>query len=231
MKQELLKQESTELTNKDFGAADGITSEDILIPRLAVMQSISEMVKNEQAKAGDIVNCMMNEVICPRGSMLDFIPIVSFKFWIIKRDGDFESIVPAVSDQELAWKEDNIERIFNHAFYVLLLKDIESGSAFPMQLTFRSTERQTAKILSTLLIHLKRAELASWDKYFSLGTYLKTKDKYSWYATAVKVGGDSSEKAKSEAKYWQGIIKRLDIKSNLEGDIKNEDNANGGVIY
>lgn len=62
--------------------AEGISNADILIPRILLMQGLSEAVSDGAAAAGDLLRSTTKKVLARKGEAIDFIPLMSFKTWI-----------------------------------------------------------------------------------------------------------------------------------------------------
>lgn len=63
--------------------SEGISNSDIIIPRLLLMQGLSEIVNDGGAAAGDIVRSTTKKILAKKGESVDFIPLMSFKSWIV----------------------------------------------------------------------------------------------------------------------------------------------------
>lgn len=63
--------------------AEGISNSDIIIPRLLLMQGLSEIVNDGGAAAGDIVRSTTKKILAKKGESVDFIPLMSFKSWVV----------------------------------------------------------------------------------------------------------------------------------------------------
>jgi hypothetical protein len=107
---------------------------DVLIPRLLLMQGLSDMVQDGTANVGDIVRSLDKVVLAPRGEKLKFIPICHDKGWRIgEKVGDRfewrrnEPWNPENANRPLAWQEKGTEwradRTLN--FFILLVDGLE----------------------------------------------------------------------------------------------------------
>ncbi len=213
MQNQLVKEEPKALVeipdDEIYGAGDDISGADIKIGRIAIQQSSSDLVKMDRARQGAIMNVdAVKELGYKETSPVQFIPIKSFKYWIVSNDDTDEFIerFPGVSQDELLREEKvgpiNLRRVFHHAFYVLLPSEIDGFDEMPYEIAFRSTDLQEAKKFSSLLFKLRKRKEASWNKVFTLSCKLKTKDKYSWFAAEVNVGNDSTLAQREVCKTW-----------------------------
>jgi len=203
---EAKKSEAMEIASSMFGEASGISMSDITIGRLAVMQSGSVLVKDEKARAGQVINLLTSDVVGDRKTPFEIIPIRSLKYWIVKRGDDFVERFPAKSPNELAWEEGDLTRVYHHSFYVLLPSDVKEGMAIPLEIAFRSTDLQTAKKLSTFIMKGWMKRLATWGKVYNIEIVERAKDKNKWFGTDATVGRDSTIEEREASTMWNEIL-------------------------
>lgn len=146
-----------------FGDA-GISSQDIVIPKILVMQGLSKQVTEGKAKLGDFVDSLSSEVIGDISTPIEFIPFHLEKKWIIskKRAGDnrfkfdrFEDLTAMNENRSWEGMEDGVEtkyeKLFN--FYSLLTNDM----ALPYIISFKSTSMKAGRELATQMFVKNRA--------------------------------------------------------------------------
>lgn len=80
-KKEVVKKETTALRvsgegSKPVGFEEVDTQQDIIMPRLAILQATSQMVKDGKGKMGDLANSLSKENF---GNSFEFIPLFLFK--------------------------------------------------------------------------------------------------------------------------------------------------------
>lgn len=189
-----------------MGAGDDVSAGDITLGRISVMQSMSVLVQDDKANKGEIINLDTEEVLGGTKDVCELILLKSEKYWIEKEGEDFKARYPATDPNELPWEEGSIKRVYHHAFYVLLPEEVESGMAMPYEIAFRSTDLQSAKKISKFLMQMRMQKIPSWGKVFGLTTVEKSKDKYKWYGTNVKIERDSTEAEKKAAFEWYNIL-------------------------
>lgn len=68
---------------KGSWGSEGISNSDIIIPRLLLMQGLSEAVNDGVAAAGDIIRSTTRKILAKKGDGVDFIPLMSFKSWVL----------------------------------------------------------------------------------------------------------------------------------------------------
>ena len=84
-KQELAKREETEAPayiDKGEEGLENMTGEDLIIPRLVIMQAMSPAVEEGEHQKGEVINSLTDEVWIGIDEVEPFIPIYHFKEWI-----------------------------------------------------------------------------------------------------------------------------------------------------
>jgi hypothetical protein len=200
---ELTTVEKTEMTEYDdsvLGACNDITTHDLQIGRIGIMQPGSILVKEEKARQGAVIDTETEEELAYKTETpLEFLIVKSQKYWVEYKNDEFFQRLPAIHQNEKPWSEGEIDRMFTHSFYILLKRDVEAGMVMPYELSFRSTELKTAKRISKILFMMGQQRKPSWSKVFKLTTDLKTKGKHSWFASKVDIGEDANDDMKKAA--------------------------------
>lgn len=202
---DLTKQEAGSLTVPKgcYGAGDDISASDIRIGRISLMQSMSKLVIAEQARRGAFIELDGEvEVGYKTEKPLEILIVKSFKYWIEKEGKKFKSRFAANDPNELKREEGNINRMYHHAFYVILPHEIEEGIEMPYEIAFRSTDLQTAQKISKILLNMRRQEQASWNNTFSLTSTPKEKDGNTWFGSEVKLGRETTPEERSKCYQW-----------------------------
>lgn len=173
----------------------GATTQDLVIPRLMLMQNTSELVGDGRAKLGDIVNSQTEEVIGGVGNPVEMIPLSMFKTW---RVFDMSSGTPKFLRQEeftvenanhdKEGKEGSVPVRWNlcYNFFMLLRKEVASGEAFPVLVTFTRTSAYAGR---QLLTHFFKLGLMNKPHWFRSVLLESTKEKHETNTYSVfKVG-------------------------------------------
>lgn len=197
-----------------------ISQNDIVIPKILLMQPISEMVSQDKAKYGDFVNSLTNEVIsdCIKG--IDVIPLSFKKYHIVNKkgsDGKFkflriDPILNAHDDAKPyldAEGADIIERKTVMDFYVLAPEICE----LPFSLQFKGMSIRTGKAFYTTSFVMARAsKKMPYEKVFTI-TAKKTKNEKGNFAILdFKVKGASSVEQLEAAKVWYETVNKQAVK-------------------
>jgi len=219
--------------------SEGLDTSDILIPKLLLMQGLSEFVTDEKAQAGDIVRSTSGEVLAARGTAgVEFIPLMVFKTFVVseKVGGkyEFRSVEPMTKDnadaplefqqQGTAWRRD---RCIN--FYVLLPGDIakerkamkaltEAGdmpdtddALLPCALSFRRTSYGAGKELVTHFAKAKHFGVPPAVATFKLFAEKETNDQGTFYVMRVAKTGKTSPEDLEVCKKWYDTLNRARV--------------------
>lgn len=215
MTKELTTKKSTELTNKNMTNDLGISITDIELTRLKLLQSSSDLVKEGEGVAGQIVDLDTMEVLGDRKNPLEFAIVGNRKMWLEDR-GEEYTVRPATHKNELPWEEAGVKRTYFHSFYVVLKKDVEEakgGLVFPYELSFSATGLKAASIISKLVLKLGMMGQHCYSRYFTANVVLKKKGKHSWLAIMPKIGeATPKDKQKSLASMAE-LMKTANIQS------------------
>lgn len=153
---------------------DVVEAKDIRIPRLLLMQQMSELVSTRKAQAGDIINNITSEKVADEKEPLNIVPIHTFKTWTIhhKVNGKFEYLkqedytaanANRPREEVIAGVEyQNVETI---NLLGIQEKDLNSLEALPVMLSFRMTSYACGKDILTL-----KTNAARINKPFSMYT-------------------------------------------------------------
>ena len=197
----------------------GISSKDIIIPKILCMQGLSDLVADGHAKMGDFVDSLSNEVIGSIDSPVVFIPFYMTKVWIVSRlkngesNYEFEKYVDANISGELPFEEmdgeDSIKNEYALQFYVLLAHDM----TMPYVITFKSTSLRAGKVLSTqMYVRNRAAGLAPAAYKMLLGGKKEKNDKGTFVVMEVKASGKASQEEIANCLTWFKTVKQGNTK-------------------
>ena len=143
---------------EDWGAPE-IGSQDILIPKILVMQGLSQFVADGVAQIGDFRDSVSGALLGNLTTPIRFIPVHIDKTWVLsKKIGDrfkYQTMIPVTRDNEsMDWEYTDEEgvlcrRDYTMTCYCLLPGDIESGLPMPYTISFRRTSMRAGKKLFT----------------------------------------------------------------------------------
>lgn len=213
--------------------AEGITSQEITIPKMLLMQGLSKLVADGEAAVGQIRDSLTGELLggkvnAKEEKAVNVIPFYSFRTWVVsKLDGEKwqyarqEPITAANENAALEGIEDGVrvrrDKVLN--FYVMRPEDVAKGSAFPYLLSFRRTSAPAGRNLSTYIF---KGGMVRNEKYpagkpsaatvFALTVEKQENDKGTFFVPKVAVTRDSTDAEIAECKDWHALLARAVVK-------------------
>lgn len=189
--------QTNQLSTEVSGAwgADEVESTDIRIPRILLMQQMSEMVAQEIAKPGELVDSTTSQVVCTKQEVLKIVPIYIFKDWVEQKEinGKYEYVQRmaygphnANLPREEVRNGEKFRNVIGINVLAMLEKDINDPSALPVMMTFRMTSLNAGKDISTLGLRAKSVNKPVAAFTIALGTELVKNEKGNYYVMKVK---------------------------------------------
>lgn len=244
-KDAVVKKETAAMTISDMGGSwgsEGVDNADILIPRILLMQPISERVGEGTSQAGDLIKSTNDETLAAKGKSVEVIPIKTFKTWrimkMINGKYEFSAIEPftvANSNAALEWIDGitQYRRDRSINFYVLLpseiarevkaFEKIASGELpdpddclIPCLLSFTRTSSPAGKDLAT---HFKKAEhfgIPPAVTTFNLSSEFVKNDKGNFYVFKIEKSRKTTMEELASAKKWWETLQSANVKVHEE---------------
>lgn len=217
------------------GAADGawggeqIGNDDILIPKLLLMQPMSELVTDGIAKIGEFRSSLeTDKVLADDKNALNVIIFGSFKNWLEFKDGEYLTTKPFAADNASLPREEILPdgsvmtRTLVLNYYGLNVTDIEKGEPFPFVLAFKSTSMTAGKTIGTHIKKLQMFKKPSAAKVFQITSKKEQNDKGTFFVPTVTVGRDSTQAELVAAYEWYKVLSKAKVRvddSDVAGDI------------
>lgn len=233
---EIVKQE-TNLPAELDGAwgSEGISKEDILIPKILLMQAMSQLVtEKEIAEPGDIIVSTTEEVVGGKENPLIFVPLMSFKTWTISElvgaKYEFRDTIPMTpknAADPLEFEENGVKyrRDKGLNFYVLLKKDLEAaakgeGAVMPALLAFRRTSFTAGKKLASGIQMSSMMKKSAASSAYALSSTKRKTDDHTYYVYDVAPSKDSkvSIEELAVAKQWYDTLMSSQVKVDDSSD-------------
>lgn len=205
-----------------WGACETTTASDLIIPRLLVMQGLSDMMQDEKlgAKLGEIRESLEGRLVGSKDKPVQFIPFFMNTGWVVreKRNGKFEYLrveERTASNDGLEWEfqEKNDEgklvdmtREKTINVYLLIPQEIDRGEYLPYLFTFSRTSFKAGKVFMTLVEMLKQSRLSPAHRVFELTTVKTENEKGTWYTPEVRRVGETSQKHLAAAYEWYKTV-------------------------
>lgn len=200
-----------------------VSSKDIIIPRILLMQPMSEKVTAGDAAFGEFRESLNNEKIGDFNTPFQFIPFYMEKVFV-EYDATDEAdkkfirtiaITPANEDLPFEDRGENRDgetvpisrdRVYN--FYVLLPSEIDAGGALPYILSARRTSLMAGKKLATqMFVKNVAAGKTPASVMIEASAGKQSQDKKTWAVLDIKPVGAVRDEYVAEAFKWLKIVK------------------------
>jgi hypothetical protein len=202
-----------------------MSSKDLVIPKIQIAQPTSQSCKEGNAKPGEILHSLTKEVIVPKGSKLELLPILCVGSWVVSRvvPTGFEFLrkepLTEANDSD-EWNQEGFEDgapIVTNKCLSFLVLPVTGISGFPYFIDFQKTNKQAGKILSTIIQENGFRGLPAPARTVNISTVLKSYKNNSWFAFQVASGRDASEGELAACKKW------FDIFSAKQAEVTHDD--------
>ena len=147
-------QDLGEFTGQTWGS-ENVTTEDLIVPKILLMQATSALVADGKASPGHFVHSMDKTKLGDKENPVEIIIFGSYKSWVEYKDDTYlKSYQWTAENADQEWNDTDIDgaeiqRKLIRNYYCLLPKDIESGIPFPMVLSCKGMSAQAGKWLAT----------------------------------------------------------------------------------
>lgn len=207
--------------NESWGA-EGASQDDVLVPRLMLMQDLSELVKAGRAKAGDIVHSGTGSVLISKGQTGEVIPISTFREWVFFEPNNQGQFLPRKLNSRclITPANENLpsEGVENGKpyrakksinFFVLFVPLIDE---LPFLVSFKKANIMVGKQLTT---HFKTSQMKKEPPaatVFKLGSTQKTWDGYTFGVNTIEPVRRSTDDELKIARRWYDTFKTSEVK-------------------
>lgn len=219
MTNEVMKAETTAVSTSVAAPANtfNLRAEDLLIPKVLLMQAISKAVKDRKAHAGDFYHSL-DEVVIDKP--IEFLAIGMFrqivtyenKLKVKSEPWSFELEQQLL--KEGFFQKDpvikagvTVTKSVSQNYYIILTKDIEDMTPFPMVVTFVKTSFKAGKQLATHIYRLEEFGAKPWAKTFKLGVAEEKGDNGEYFVFNVLPGQKATEQQIAVAEKWANRLK------------------------
>jgi len=226
------------MNTESFSAIDEVSSTDLKMARIKVMASNAELVQEDKARAGAIIDLESHEELGYKDSEpMEFVILRQYKYWYQTINGNFSERCPALHRNEREWqytdKDGNkVINDFYHEFIVLLVNQIKDGIDIPYTVRFRRSElRQLEKVTKKFVAMGRQAgkdetgvsKARSWFCSFLLKAGLGTKTtpdgkKSQWFTPVVEIGSETSQEIRDAAENWARQTLPVDVNPTVVAD-------------
>ena len=174
-----------------------VSSSDIIIPKLMVMQGLSKLVIDGVAKFGDFVDNTTDEIIGNMKEPFEIIPFHMEKLWYISKkvgdDYEFKGVEGVTAANENMPYEDvlngeAIKRQMVRNFYCLRPSDM----SLPIVVSFKGMSTKAGKQLATNMFLKNKSEGKQPPAYHIMVTGEKTQNDKGTFVTLKVARGEAS---------------------------------------
>lgn len=223
-KKELVVQEETtkDLVQapslSDWGEAD-VSASDLILPKLLLMQGLSELVAQGEAKMGDIINSLTSIVVGDEKKPVKILPFFCRKSWVIEKwDGSkfqYDHVIPDIGEKLPYDEEINGVKYKNsHQYEFFCLTEDKS---IPHILSFRGKSHKAGKQLYTQMYvinkSLGKSPAAFW---IDLGCFRDKNDKGTFMVWSFKPTTEATNVDLNDAVKWIPIVKNAVVQPTAE---------------
>lgn len=210
-KKEVVKKDDGELVAGGTSSGNfskGIDSDDLMIPKILLMQAISKLVDAEKAKAGDFVHSLDEDVIGKKEEKpVEFIALGMFKTLQTYENDEYVKTEPlTATNKDLPYSEERngvtINRTKTMNYYALRTDDIAAMTPFPYVITFKRTSLKGGRKLATKLTMLEDFGAEIYAKTFNLVAKSEEGEKGKYYVMDVTDGRRCTDIEVKVAKKW-----------------------------
>lgn len=201
--------------------SEGASQNDVLIPRLMLMQDLSELVKQRRADSGDYVHSGTGEVLIPKGQKAEFIPIVTYRDWLIqdrtnsgqwqpRKKGGIIRMTPENENWPVEAVENGqpIKRVKSINFFVLFVPRIDE---LPFLVSFRKAGIQAGKQLTTDFKVAQMKKVPPASKVYTLSSTQRTWDGYTFGVGVVEPSRPSTPEELAIARKWYEVLNQESV--------------------
>lgn len=203
--------------NKAWGA-EGAMQRHVIIPKLQIMNQLSELVKARKANAGDILDSVSGDKLADEKTGIEVIPFKVFStIQIFEGHGGkkkWKKTVPY--SEELAdlpfedYDENKAPITRQHVlnFFAMLTGKLDE---FPYLVSFKSSSFQTGRKLSSHFTMCEMKKIPPASAVFTLTSFEKKKDNNTWYAFDVKKSRSSTKEELAAARHWYDVLSKSEV--------------------
>jgi hypothetical protein len=227
MKKAIAKKEKKEIAEpvSEFAIPmdeEGISTNDILIPKITLMQAMSQLVAEGEASVGEFRDTVDHEKFGDYKTPFEIIPFYITRKWVeydvstTKKgiDLSFRAIVPIITNpaspkynDSLPYTSDDglISRVRVQDLYCILPDEVELGTAFPYVIPFQKTSAKAGKKAYTQM-YIRNGEKGASYCTLDVSAKATTNDKGTFGVLDVKAKRKSTEAELKEAYKWYKIV-------------------------
>lgn len=216
-------------TVQAWGAAENIDMSDLKVPKILLMQGLSDLVTKGVAKMGEYRDNVEEKLIGSQDKEIEIIIFDFFKTWRIfhklpgqKRPKYISTEAITVHNADMPWEEDIgngvvMMRVKNYNFYGVLAVE-EIALEIPYLISFARTSASAAQRINSFFEKLRKANRPSASVVVGIKSEVESNDDGTFAVSNVRIVRDSTAKEIEAAKYWYDSIKSGKTKVEVKED-------------
>lgn len=206
--------------------AEESTSDDIIIPKLLLMQAVSEKVQDGEKSLGEIVKSTDWKTLAKKGEKVNVIPFKIFKTWRLSEidaqgQAEWRGEEPwTPMNTDLPWdyeitgedgKTKKMRRDQAYNFYAILTDEV-GKNPFPVKMQFTRTSRKAGRVLADHFSKMKTEGRPPALQTFNIGSDVVKGEKNTYQIFTAEYGTESTLEQVQTAKKWFDIINKAGAK-------------------
>lgn len=227
MTKEVAKKETTELSAEvaNMWAPAEVSAKEIIMPKLMVMQGLSEMVTDGKAMFGEFRDSLTGGKLGGVNEPFDFIPFHLEKLiYVSKRkagtseDFKFDSAMPLdAASEQLPWNDTDgdmeVRRSHVYNFYCINPDD----TSMPIIITFKGMSLRNGKVLNTMAF-VKSFIAGSFPPahHYLLKGVKTSNDRGTFVVISTEQGSKSTNEEIMSAAKWKKMLDSGEAKAHEE---------------
>lgn len=213
----------------DEWGAPVVSQQDVVVPKILLMQGLSVAVSEDKAKMGEFRDSLSNVLMAGIAEEFECIPFYLEKAWDIMledEEGDYKwdrtiPVVenPASPDYNDNWKyesevggikQKNVRR-FN--FYVLLPSEVAKGDAIPYVISFKSKGfKEGKKLFTQMYLRNVRSGMPPAAFHIKMRSSKEKNEKGIFYVPQFTLADKTTDEELSECLNWIKLIRKGSVK-------------------
>lgn len=233
-------------TTYEGGGGEEILSSSIVIPRLLLMQGLSEFVNERKAQQGDMVKSTPFTKLGDPEVPVEIIPITFNNQWMkteqVGKKWEFRGYEPLTAkNQDLPWEFEQNGTQWRRAkvlnLYALLPKDVaaereeikkaEKGgepdatkALLPVMISFRITSYPAGKDVMTYFAKAQKFRMPGYARTLKLSSVPDKNDQGSFFVFKVETLGSVSKEDQEVAAYWYNVLRTRKVEVDADEEEK-----------
>ena len=212
-------------TQDDWGDVQ-VESKDLMLPRLVLQQSGSDLVKDEKAKAGDYISTLTSDIYSKDGKV-KLLPFYARQYIRVeKKVGNkfqFHRLDPYTGDiPSIGERQEGSETVKDYHVYEFFCLTEEGG--LPVVISFKSTSHKTGKrLFNQMYIANKQLRRAPAHNWIELSSANQESNGNRYKIMDFKLAEESSKENLDECLSWIRTFKSTTVFTSEESNDNSEE--------